>query len=107
MKPHELSFEAVADRTRRRILERIRRGPVSVGEIAAELPISQPAVSQHLAVLRRARLVTGHREGRRHLYSLDRTGLIAIRAYLDGFWDDVLDAFAQTAQEEAHRDNVD
>ncbi len=73
-------------------MQQLRQGPHSVGEIAARLPVSQPAVSQHLATLKRAGLVVSRRDGRRRVYSLDRAGLIAIRAWIDGFWDDVLES---------------
>lgn len=107
METDEIAIEAIqalADPTRRAIVGWLRSGPRSVGEIAARLPVSQPAVSQHLATLRRAELVASRRDGRRMLYSLDRTGLIAIRAWVDGFWDDVVDAYARKARELAHRD---
>lgn len=101
------AIEALADGTRRRILETLRIGPSSVGGIAAGMPVSQPAVSQHLAVLRKAGLVETEREGRSHFYRLNRAGFIAARAYLDGFWDDVLNAYVEAAQTigEVDRDN--
>lgn len=100
---YETALTALADPTRREIMETLRDGPAAVGRIAEVLPISQPAVSQHLSVLKRARLVTERRDGTRHLYSLDHVGLIAVRAYIDRFWEKVLDSFAEKAQEVAQR----
>jgi len=90
-------FAALADPTRRAVFERLRRGPRSVGEIARGLPVSRPAVSQHLRALKQARLVGETRAGTRRLYAVDPAGLAALRAYLDGFWDDVLESFAEAA----------
>ncbi len=80
------AFEALADRTRRRVLELVAAGPRSVGEIAAELPVSRPAVSQHLKVLLDAGLVTVTTAGTRRVYALDSAGLAPLRAYLEQFW---------------------
>ena len=90
---YERALHALADPTRRAILDSLRRGSAAVGELAAALPVSQPAVSQHLRVLREARLVELRREGARHIYSLDGEGLAEVRAYVESFWDDVLAAF--------------
>jgi DNA-binding transcriptional ArsR family regulator len=79
-------FEALADGTRRRVLELVAARPRSVGEIAAELPVSRPAVSQHLKVLLEAGLVTVTAAGTRRLYVLDRSGLAPLREYLEQFW---------------------
>jgi len=68
-----------------------------VGELAAELPVSRPAVSQHLRVLESAGLVTHRREGTRHLYELDRSGVVELRAWVDGFWDEALSRFKEVA----------
>lgn len=92
-----LAMDALGDSTRREILERLRAGPQAVGEIAARLPVSRPAVSQHLRVLRQAGLVTERREGTRRIYSLDPGGLDELRAYLDRFWTDALAAFKAAA----------
>jgi DNA-binding transcriptional ArsR family regulator len=100
---YALAIEALADGTRRRLLERMARGPLSVGELAEGMPVSRPAVSQHLGVLKRARLVTERREGTRRLYRVDPRGLAELRAYLDRFWDDVLAAYAKAATQEANR----
>jgi DNA-binding transcriptional ArsR family regulator len=85
---------ALGDPTRRLIFELLVRRPRVVGELANELPVSRPAVSQHLKVLKEAGLVTDHAEGTRRLYRIDRRGVAALRAYLDGLWDDALTAFA-------------
>ena len=84
---------ALADSTRREIFERLTRKPQAVGELARGLPVSRPAVSQHLRVLKSAGLVKDRSEGTRHIYQIDPAGLGAIRAWLDRFWDRSLDAF--------------
>jgi DNA-binding transcriptional ArsR family regulator len=84
---------ALSDPTRCQVLEHLRHGPQSVGKIAALMPVSRPAVSQHLSVLKKAGLV-GHRaEGARRVYYIDPHGLAEIRGWLDQFWDDALLAF--------------
>lgn len=88
------SLAALADPTRRRLLDRLRRRPHAVGELARALGVTQPAVSQHLAVLTRARLVRSRPDGRRRIYRPDPAGIEALRAYLDRMWDDVLAAYA-------------
>jgi DNA-binding transcriptional ArsR family regulator len=85
---------AIADPTRRRVFERLRAGPLAVGRLARGLGVTRPAVSQHLRVLERARLVRARREGTRRIYAIDPRGLQELRRYLDRFWDDVLGAFA-------------
>ncbi len=87
------AFAALADPTRREVLERLAAGPKAVGEIAATLPVSRPAVSQHLKVLKEAGLVTDHPDGARRIYAIDPAGLGQIRAWLDQFWDLALAAF--------------
>lgn len=91
-------LDALGDPTRRRIFERLRRGPRSVGELASGLPVSRPAVSQHLRVLKDARLVTVEADGTRRVYRLRREGLEAVRSYFDRFWDDTLDRFKDHAE---------
>jgi DNA-binding transcriptional ArsR family regulator len=96
---------ALADPTRRSIFERLGHGPRSVVELARDLPISRPAVSQHLKVLKDARLVSVRPEGTRRIYALDPTGLQAVREYFDQFWTAALADFkavadASTATEE-------
>jgi len=93
-----LSLAAIADPTRRQVFERLGAGPLSVGEIAEGLPVSRPAVSQHLKVLKDAGLVTDRPEGTRRVYAIDPHGLGALRAWLDQFWGDALDAFRIEAE---------
>jgi DNA-binding transcriptional ArsR family regulator len=93
---------ALADPTRRRIFEKLRTGPKPVGIVAAGLPVSRPAVSQHLKVLREAGLVGDRAEGTRRVYFIDPRGLAALRAWLDQFWDRSLAAFAA----EVERDDL-
>ena len=90
---HEI-LAALADPTRRRVFEALRRGPHPVGALAATLPVSRPAVSQHLRVLSDAGLVVVRQQGTRRLYAVNPEGLRALRHWLDGFWDDVLTRFA-------------
>lgn len=90
----DTALAAIADPTRRAILESLRGGAKPVSAIAAPLPISRPAVSQHLKVLRDAGLVADRAEGTRRVYSIDPRGLGPLRAWLDRFWDDALGAFA-------------
>jgi len=87
------SIATLADPNRRLLMERLRRGPRAVGELARDLPISRPAVSQHLKVLKDARLVTDRPEGTRRVYQIDPHGLGEIRRWLDQFWDASLAAF--------------
>ena len=88
------AFLALSDPTRREVFERLRRGPKSVGTIAAGMPVSRPAVSQHLGVLKKAGLVADRAEGTRRVYYIDPNGLAAIRIWLDQFWGEALSAFA-------------
>jgi DNA-binding transcriptional ArsR family regulator len=88
------AMDVLADPTRRRILEKLRRGPCTVGEIAANLPVSRPAVSQHLKLLKETGLVVERREGTRHYFTLSPEGLGELRAYVEGLWSDALNAFA-------------
>jgi DNA-binding transcriptional ArsR family regulator len=95
------AFAALADPTRRRVLEALASGPKAVGEIAASFPVSRPAISQHLKVLKDAGLVTDRPEGARRVYSIDPAGLGPLRAWLDQFWDVALEAFkAEVEQDE-------
>jgi len=87
------ALAALADPTRRTIFERLARGPRAVGELAQGLPVSRPAVSQHLKVLKSAGLVVDRADGTRRVYYIDPAGLGTIRAWLDQFWDRALDAF--------------
>ena len=87
------ALTALADPTRRSVFENLREGPRSVGELARGLPVSRPAVSQHLRVLERAGLVRARRDGTRNFYSVNGDGLAELREYFEGFWDDALAAF--------------
>jgi DNA-binding transcriptional ArsR family regulator len=87
---YQAALVALADPTRRRVFEELRQGPRSVGAIAARVPVSRPAVSQHLRVLRKAGLVTDRAQGTRRIYHIDPKGLSAIRTWLDQFWGDAL-----------------
>jgi len=88
-----LSLNALGDPTRRQIFERLGAGPQSVGSLAAGLPVSRPAVSQHLRTLKDAGLVTDQADGTKRIYRIDPNGLGALRAWLDQFWGTALDAF--------------
>jgi len=88
-----LAFAALADPTRREVFERLAQRPQAVGELAERLPVSRPAVSQHLKVLKEAGLVTDRPDGARRVYQIDPKGLGQIRAWLDQFWDEALEAF--------------
>lgn len=98
----EAVFDALGDRTRREIVKRLRRGPVPVGELAAELPVGRPAVSKHLRVLEGAGLVEHQSIGTRNLYALAPAGFTALQQWLTYTWDEVLGAFgAHVAQRAA------
>jgi DNA-binding transcriptional ArsR family regulator len=101
MRPPQAALAALADPTRRAVLERVRRAPRSVKEVADRQPVSRPAVSQHLAALKRAGLVSERRDGRRRVYRLDPAGLAPLRRYVEQLWDDVLAAYATAAEEQA------
>jgi DNA-binding transcriptional ArsR family regulator len=108
------ALAALADPTRREVFERLRSGPRAVGEIAEEMPVSRPAVSQHLKVLKDAGLVADRAEGARRVYYIDPHGLGPLRKWLDQFWDQALDAFQAeiersrpTTQETSSRDKND
>ena len=92
------AFAALADPTRREVFERLAAGGRSVGELAQGLPVSRPAVSQHLKVLKEAGLVTDEAEGTRRVYHIDPKGLGALRAWLDQFWGLALEAFKSEAE---------
>jgi DNA-binding transcriptional ArsR family regulator len=90
----ERVFAALTDPTRRTVFERLRNGPRPVGEIAHGMPVTRPAVSQHLKVLKDAGLVADRSEGTRRIYYIDPKGLGAMRAWLDQFWESALTAYA-------------
>ena len=91
---------ALGDPTRQAILDRLSRGPLAVGELAEVLPVSRPAVSQHLKVLKDAGLVVSRQDGTRRLYQVDPEAIALLRRHLDGFWERSLAAFQQRAREE-------
>jgi DNA-binding transcriptional ArsR family regulator len=99
------AFGALGDPTRRAIFERLAEQPAAVGELAATLPVSRPAVSQHLRVLKEAGLVTETPDGTRRIYRLDPRGIAAMRDWLDQHWTTALDAFAAFADQ--HADDPD
>jgi DNA-binding transcriptional ArsR family regulator len=92
------AMTALGDPTRQAILERLAGGPLAVGELAAELPVTRPAVSQHLKVLKDAGLVVDRKVGTRRLYQVDPQALADLRAYFDSFWDQALAAFRTAAE---------
>jgi DNA-binding transcriptional ArsR family regulator len=94
------SLTALADPTRREIFEQLRSRPRAVGELAADLPVSRPAVSQHLRVLKDAGLVADEQVGARRVYRVDPEGLLELRAWVDGFWKDALASFRHAAEQE-------
>jgi DNA-binding transcriptional ArsR family regulator len=100
----ERALAALGDPTRRLIFKRLRGGARSVGEIAARMDVSRPAVSQHLKVLKAARLVVDRAAGTQRLYSVDPRGIQALRGWLDGFWDEALAAFQEAAEREAAKE---
>lgn len=93
METYGKAFTALGDPTRRAIFEQLRAGPRSVGELAESLPVSRPAVSQHLSVLRAAGLVSDRKDGTRRLYRVAPEGVAELRDYVNGFWDEVLAEF--------------
>jgi len=97
------ALAALADPTRRRVFERLKSGPKPVGAIARGLPVSRPAVSQHLKVLKEAGLVADRAEGTRRVYFIDPNGLGPLRAWLDQFWDQALEAFRAEVENESKR----
>ena len=97
---HQSQLDALGDATRRAIVDRLLRGPVSVGKLAEEFPMSRPAISQHLRVLKEAKLVTDKADGAKRVYRLDPEGFAAMRQYLDQFWSVALAAFQQKVEEQ-------
>lgn len=97
---YDTVLDALADKTRRRILEELRVSPQAVGQLAKLLPVSQPAISQHLRVLREAGLVTPVADGTRRIYHLSPAGLRTLRAYVDSFWSEALAAFSNSIAKE-------
>lgn len=93
-------LDALGDGTRREVFELLRTGPQSVGELAAQLPVSRPAVSQHLRALKQAGLVSDEADGRRRRYQVERAGIAVLREWLDEFWNEALGAFSAFVAEE-------
>jgi DNA-binding transcriptional ArsR family regulator len=98
------AFNALGDPTRRAIFEKLQHRPLAVVDISAGLPVSRPAVSQHLKVLKEAKLITLRTDGNKNIYELNREGILAMRDYLDKFWDDALANF-KTLAENAEKEN--
>ena len=96
----QAQLDALGDATRRAIVQRLLRGPVSVGKLAEEFPISRPAISQHLRVLKQASLVADEVDGTRRVYRLDLQGFESLRSYFDQFWSIALTAFQQKVEEQ-------
>lgn len=96
----EGQFDALGDATRRAILDRLLHGPSSVGKLAAEFPISRPAISQHLKILKDASLVVDRSEGTRRVYQLNPSGFESLREYFDKFWSQALEAFKKKVEEQ-------
>jgi DNA-binding transcriptional ArsR family regulator len=96
---YDKALAALADPTRRALYERLRRREHAVGELARALGVTQPAVSQHLRVLRKARLVRERRAGTRHYFTAHHEGLAELRRYVETLWDDVLEAYAASSGE--------
>ena len=101
---YEGALAALADPTRRAVFERLRGGPRAVGELARDLPVSRPAVSQHLRVLKEAGLVAERKDGTRRLYRVDPSGLAELRAYFERYWDEALASFKAAAEAGADDD---
>ena len=97
---YELALTALSDPTRRAVFERLRAGPASVQQIADGLPVSRPAVSQHLKALREAGLVRDEPRGSARIYSIHMPGLRALRDWIEGFWDEALDNFKTYAEKQ-------
>jgi DNA-binding transcriptional ArsR family regulator len=97
--PQHAQMSALGDPTRRAILERLVKGPLPVGELARQFPVSRPAISQHLRVLKKAHLVVDTPVGNRRVYAVDPEGIDALRAYFDRFWTQALDAFKKMAEQ--------
>jgi DNA-binding transcriptional ArsR family regulator len=98
---YDKTLAALADPTRRRVFERLRSGPRAVGAIARGMPVSRPAVSQHLKALKESGLVADRPEGTRRVYYIDPHGLGSLRRWLDQFWDEALTAFQSQVELEA------
>lgn len=103
MSTYGAALDALGDGTRRAVLELLVGGKRSVGELADQLPVSRPAVSQHLKVLKDAGLVRAEAQGTRRLYAVDPAGFAPVRAWVEGFWDQALTNFKQLVEQEDDR----
>jgi DNA-binding transcriptional ArsR family regulator len=103
LRSYETVFNALGDPTRRAIFEKLARGPLSVAHIAEGMNVTRPAVSQHLKVLREAKLISMEQKGTRSIYAIDQQGLKVLREYLDRFWEEALDSFKRVAEEREKR----
>ncbi len=99
-----VQFDALGDGTRRAILARLLNGPLAVGELARDLPVSRPAISQHLRILKEADLVLHQSVGARHVYRLNPAGFETLRQYLDVYWAQALEAFANEVERRARQE---
>lgn len=99
---------ALGDRTRQTMLQRLRRRPMTVGELAEKLPVTRPAVSQHLKILKQARLVGERREGTRHYFNLNAETLLDLRTFVDSLWEDAIASLARyIAKQKRKRKHLD
>jgi DNA-binding transcriptional ArsR family regulator len=96
---HETQLDAIGDATRRAILARLIAGPLPVGTLAEEFPVTRPAISRHLRILKEANLVIDRAEGTRRLYQVNPAGLASLREYFDRFWSQALAAFKEKVEE--------
>ena len=100
---HDAQLDALGDPTRRAILSRLLNGPMPVGKLAQDLPVSRPAISQHLRILKEARLVADEAAGNRNLYRINPEGFESLRTYFDRFWTQALTAFAKKVEEKERK----
>jgi DNA-binding transcriptional ArsR family regulator len=101
---HDIQLEALGDQTRRAILDRLLNGPLSVGELADDFPVSRPAISQHLRILKDANLVLDRAEGTRRLYEINPEGFESLRSYFDQYWGLALRAFKRRVEEKKRKE---
>ncbi len=106
MSASNAAFNALGDPTRRAIFEKLRVRPLAVVDIADGLPVSRPAVSQHLKVLKEAKLISLKTEGNKNIYELNREGILAMRNYLDKLWDEALLNFKTIAEQTEKEKNL-
>ena len=106
MKASDRAFNALGDTTRRMIFGKLRKRPLAVSDIAEGLSVSRPAVSQHLKVLKEAKLIFMYKKGTQSIYQIDKKGVLAMRLFLDQFWNEALDAFKLAAEKEEKKTNI-